>query len=65
MKASKSKRNRHTGVINAFKAMVIKRGEKIKFVGTTRVYRRALIGLVLDKKDRRIRGGYCMVRTHK
>ena len=55
------KRNRHTKHINAFKAMVIKRGEKFEREG--KIYYRALVGLVLHKKGYRIRGGYCVVRT--
>jgi len=62
MKNPKSKRNRHTGHINAFKAMVISRGDEIKRKGG-RIYRRALVGLVLDKNNYRVKGGYCVVRV--
>jgi len=61
MKLKKSKRNRHTGVINAFKAMVINRGTTFEIRG--KVYFRALVGLVLDKNDFRVKGGYCVVRV--
>ena len=60
MKAKNSKRNRHTGHINAFKAMVIKRGKKINHNG--KIYHRAFMGGFLNKDSLRIGGGYCIVR---
>ncbi len=57
----KSKRNRHTGHINAFKAGVIAKGEKFTVRG--HVYYRALINWVVNKKGFRISGGYCIVKT--
>jgi hypothetical protein len=61
MKKANSKRNRHTGHVNAFKAMVMQRGKKFTHEGKT--YYRALVGLVQNKEGFRVRGGYCIVRT--
>ena len=55
-----SKRNRHTGHINAFKAVVIKRGKKYATNG--REYCRAFVGGFINDSGRRIGGGYSVVR---
>ena len=56
-----SNRNRHTGYINAFKALVIKRGKRA--VSNGREYYRAFVGGAINDQGRRIGGGYSVVRV--
>lgn len=62
MKNPKSKRNRHTGHINAFKALVIKRGDN--FIANGHKYHRAFVGGATNDQGRHIGGGYSVVRTN-
>ncbi len=57
-KKASSKRNRHTGHINAFKQSIINSGRKFKHRRDGHIYYRALVGGTAFKM-----GGYTIVRA--